>query len=58
VTLLGAALWTSGAVLDQRGLWWAGAGTFVAGRGYGLVSAPVGATMLNAAFQRQLGLLP
>ncbi len=57
VSVLGAALWTSGAISDQRALWWAGAGTFALGRSYGLVSAPVGAVMLNAAFQRQLGLL-
>jgi hypothetical protein len=56
VSLLGAALWIAGAARDHDGLWWSGAGVFAAGRAYGLVSAPVGAALLNAAFRRQFGL--
>jgi len=56
ISVVGAGLWTLGAVLDRDVLWWAGAGTFAAGRAAGLVAAPVGAVRLNAAFRRQLGL--
>lgn len=56
VSLLGAALWIAGAASDHDGLWWGGAGVFAAGRAYGLISAPVGAALLNAAFRRQFGL--
>lgn len=56
VSLLGAALWIAGAASDHDGLWWGGAGVFAAGRTYGLISAPVGAALLNAAFKRQFGL--
>jgi hypothetical protein len=56
LTLAGAGLWIAGAVRDERALWWAGAGTFAAGRCYGLVSAPLSAALLNAAFRRQLGI--
>ena len=52
----GAALWIAGAVRDQQALWWAGAGTFAAGRLYGLISAPVTAALLNAAYRRQFGI--
>lgn len=52
----GAGLWIAGAVRDQDSLWWTGAATFAAGRAYGLVSAPLSAALLNAAFRRQLGL--
>lgn len=57
LSLVGAGLWIAGAVKAHDGLWWAGAGTFAAGRVYGIVSAPVGATLLNAAFRRHLGLV-
>jgi len=56
ISVIGAGLWTIGAVLDRDALWWTGAGTFAAGRAAGLVAAPVGAVRLNAAFRRQLGL--
>jgi len=56
ITLTGAGLWLAGAVRDDDQLWWAGAGTFAAGRVYGLISAPVSAALLNAAFRRQLGI--
>jgi hypothetical protein len=52
----GAGLWIAGALRQHDGLWWAGAATFIAGRSYGLVSAPLSAALLNAAFRRQLGI--
>lgn len=56
ITLTGASLWIAGAVRDDEQLWWAGAGTFAAGRLYGLISAPISAALLNAAFRRQFGI--
>lgn len=56
VSLVGAGLWIAGAVSDDERLWWAGATTFGAGRAYGLIAAPWGAALLNAAFRRQLGI--
>jgi hypothetical protein len=56
VSLCGAGLWIAGAARDRDDLWWAGAATFAAGRSYGLISAPVSAALLNAAFRRQLGI--
>lgn len=56
VSVAGAALWTAGAVRDDRVLWWTGAGLFIGGRTYGLVSAPLSATLLNRALSRQLNL--
>jgi hypothetical protein len=55
VSLLGAGLWIAGGVSDRSPLLWAGVGTFAAARAYGLVSAPLAAAMLNAAFRGQLG---
>jgi hypothetical protein len=52
----GAGLWIAGAVREQRPLWWAGLATFSAGRAYGLISAPISAALLNAAFRRQFGI--
>jgi hypothetical protein len=57
LSAVGAGLWIAGAVREREDLWWAGAGTFAAGRVYGLVSAPVGASLLNAAYRRHLGLV-
>jgi hypothetical protein len=34
----------------------AGIATFACARGYGAISAPVGAVLLNAAYRRELGL--
>lgn len=56
ITVTGASLWIAGTVRDDDALWWAGAGTFAAGRVYGLVSAPISAALLNAAFRRQFGI--
>jgi hypothetical protein len=56
VSLLGASLWVAGAATHGRSaLLWTGVGTFAAARAYGLVSAPLGAALLNAAFRGQLG---
>lgn len=59
VSALGAGLWIAGATVHRGGgrpaLLWTGIGTFAAGRIYGLVSAPIGAALLNAAFRGQLG---
>jgi hypothetical protein len=52
----GAVVWGIGAARDDSRLIWAGAGTFAGGRAYGLLSAPLGSVLLNAAFRRQLGL--
>ncbi|MEY4514123.1 MAG: hypothetical protein RLZZ450_6245 [Pseudomonadota bacterium] len=60
LSALGAGLWVAGATM-QRGaggraaLLWTGVGTLAAARAYGLVSAPIGAALLNAAFRAQLG---
>jgi hypothetical protein len=56
LSLLGAGLWTYGALADDRNMWWIGAGTFTLGRTYGLVSAPLGAGLLNRAYRKQLRL--
>lgn len=56
ISVLGAGMWTAGALMDHDALWWAGASTFAAARVYGLFSAPIGAMLLNAAFRRQLGI--
>jgi hypothetical protein len=56
LSLLGAALWIAGAVRDNDALWWSGMGTFAGARVYGVVSAPLGARWLNAAFRRHFGL--
>lgn len=56
LSALGAALWIAGAARDAQPLWWAGMATFSAGRAYGLVSAPVTAVLLNAAYRRQFGI--
>jgi hypothetical protein len=50
----GASLWIAGAARDRSDLWWAGLGTFAAGRTYGVVSAPVGALLFNRALRRIL----
>ena len=56
VSVLGAGLWIAGAASGERPvLLWTGVSTFAAGRVYGLVSAPIGAALLNAAFRGQLG---
>lgn len=61
VSALGAGLWIAGATTQRArvggrpALLWTGIGTFAAGRVYGLVSAPIGAALLNAAFRGQLG---
>jgi hypothetical protein len=52
----GAALWIAGARRDHAALRGVGIGAFAVGRAHGLVSAPVSAALLNAAFRRQLGL--
>jgi hypothetical protein len=56
ITLAGTGLWIAGAVKDNDALWWSGAGTFAAGRVYGLVSAPIGAGLLNAAYRQHFGI--
>ena len=56
LTLVGSALWVHGAVADNDGTWWAGAGTFAAGRLYGVATATGGAMLYNRAVRRQLGL--
>ncbi len=56
LSVVGAGLWIAGAARGRDDLGWAGVGTFTAGRVYGLVSAPLGASLLNAAFRRHLGL--
>jgi len=61
VSALGAGLWIAGAtthrasVSGRPALLFTGIGTFAAARVYGLVSAPIGAALLNAAFRGQLG---
>lgn len=52
----GAGMWVAGARRDDSALTFAGIGMFAGARAYGLVSAPIGAALLNAAFRRQLGL--
>lgn len=56
LSALGAALWIAGAARDVPPLWWVGMATFSAGRVYGLISAPVTAALLNAAYRRQFGI--
>lgn len=56
VSLAGASLWLAGALGDHTTLERVGIASFALGRGYGLVSAPIGAALLNAAFRKQLGL--
>lgn len=56
LSCVGASLWIAGAVRDQRALMWSGVGLFAGARVYGVVSAPIGATLLNGAFRAQLGL--
>jgi hypothetical protein len=56
LSVAGAAMWIGGAVRDHPGWWWAGMATFSAGRVYGLISAPVSAALLNAAYRRQFGI--
>ncbi len=56
LSVLGAALWIAGAARDSAPLWWAGMATFSVGRVYGLVSAPITAVLLNAAYRRQFGI--
>jgi hypothetical protein len=55
-SLAGAGMWIAGARRDQSTVRWTGVGVFSGARAFGLVSAPVGAMLLNAAFRRQLGL--
>lgn len=55
-SMLGASLWLAGALRGRSGLAYAGIATFACARGYGAVSAPVGALLLNAAYRRELGL--
>jgi|GEM_PF-6725464 len=55
LSVAGAGLWIAGAVKHDDALWWSGAGTFAAGRLYGIVSAPIGARWFNAALQSYLG---
>jgi hypothetical protein len=56
LTLAGSCMWIAGARRDRSALRWAGVASFAAGRAHGLISAPVSAVLLNAAFRRQLGL--
>jgi hypothetical protein len=56
LTLAGASLWVAGSVRDRRTTELLGITTFAGARGYGLVGAPIGALLLNAAFRRQLGI--
>jgi hypothetical protein len=56
LTVAGAGMWIGGAITDNDGWWWAGMATFSAGRVYGLISAPVTAVLLNAAYRRQFGI--
>lgn len=56
-SLLGASLSIAGALRDQPAVLWSGIAILGAGRGYGLVSAPLGAALLNAAFRQQLGVI-
>ncbi|HEX6244045.1 MAG TPA: hypothetical protein VFZ61_24180, partial [Polyangiales bacterium] len=55
LSVAGAAMWIGGAARDSDAWWWAGIATFTLGRTYGLISAPVSAALLNAAYRRQLG---
>ena len=56
LSLGGTCAWIAGARRGQSTTRWIGIATLAAGRAHGLVSAPVSATLLNAAFRRQLGL--
>jgi hypothetical protein len=55
-SMVGASLWIAGALRDRSGVAHAGIATFACARGYGVVSAPIGALLLNAAYRRELGL--
>lgn len=55
-SLAGAGLWLAGALRERPAMERAGLATFVVARAYGVVSAPVSALLLNAAFRRQLGI--
>ena len=57
LSLAGSCMWIAGAVRERPATMWVGIGTFAAARAHGLVSAPVSAALLNAAFRRQLGLM-
>jgi hypothetical protein len=56
LSVVGASLWVAGALDERPALLWTGVGLFASARLYGVVSAPLGAWLLNAAFRRQLGL--
>jgi hypothetical protein len=56
LSVAGASLWVAGAVRDRPVTYWTGVGLFAGGRLYGLISAPVTALLLNAAYRRQLGI--
>ena len=56
LSLAGAGMWIAGARRDQPTVMWTGVGVFSGARAFGLVSAPLGAVLLNAAFRQQLGL--
>ncbi|HEX5661728.1 MAG TPA: hypothetical protein VFX59_31270 [Polyangiales bacterium] len=57
LSCVGASLWIAGARRDRDALMWSGVGLFAGARVYGVVSAPVGAALLNRAFRVQLALL-
>jgi hypothetical protein len=57
LSLAGAGLWIAGAVKDDRLLTLLGIPSFCIGRAYGLISAPVSAALLNAAYRRQFGIV-
>lgn len=56
LSLAGMGMWIAGARRDKEAVYWTGVGVFSGARAFGLVSAPVGAMLLNAAFRQQLGL--
>lgn len=56
LSCVGASLWVAGAIRDQPALTWTGIGAFTAARTYGVISAPIGAVLLNAVFRQQLGI--
>lgn len=56
LSALGSALWIAGAGRDSPPLWWAGMATFGVGRLYGLISSPITAMLLNAAYRSQFGI--
>jgi len=55
-SVLGASLWIAGALTHREPMEWTGLGVFAGARAYGLVSAPIGAALLNAALRQQLGI--